>query len=205
MTDKASPGDWRTRTEDRPAPPPLGPGARLSFAPDLSAMVVEVSAVSARLVVLRFEQPGDAFWSALYRYGRPVQYAYTAGPLELWHTQSAWAARPWSVEAPSAGRPLSPTLLGDVARRGVKVAALTHAAGLSSTGEPALDRALPLPERYDYAGVLPDKIAVYRLPLEEEFGDDPQLLVEEIRVTVLHELAHHFGIDEDRLEELGWS
>jgi S-adenosylmethionine:tRNA ribosyltransferase-isomerase len=142
-------GDWRTRTEDRPAPPALRPGARLPFAPDLSAVVVEVSAVSARLIVLRFEQPDDAFWSALYRHGRPVQYAYTAGPLELWHTQSAWAARPWSVEAPSAGRPLSPTLLADVARRGVKVAALTHAAGLSSTGDPALDRALPLPERYD--------------------------------------------------------
>jgi predicted Zn-dependent protease with MMP-like domain len=64
---------------------------------------------------------------------------------------------------------------------------------------------IPLPERHDYAGVLPDKIAIYRLPLEEEFGHDPQLLVEEIRITVVHELAHHFGIDEDRLAELGWS
>jgi predicted Zn-dependent protease with MMP-like domain len=64
---------------------------------------------------------------------------------------------------------------------------------------------IPLPERHDYMGVLPDKIAVYRLPLEEEFGHDPELLVEEIRITVLHELAHHFGVDEDRLEELGWS
>jgi predicted Zn-dependent protease with MMP-like domain len=64
---------------------------------------------------------------------------------------------------------------------------------------------IPLPERHDYAGVLPDKIAIYRLPLEDEFGHDPELLVEEIRVTVVHELAHHFGIDEDRLAELGWS
>jgi predicted Zn-dependent protease with MMP-like domain len=64
---------------------------------------------------------------------------------------------------------------------------------------------IPLPERHDYTGVLPDKIAVYRLPLEEEFGHDPELLVEEIRITVLHELAHNFGIDEDRLDELGWS
>ena len=61
---------------------------------------------------------------------------------------------------------------------------------------------IPLPDRHDYAGVLPDKIAVYRLPLEDEFGDDPQRLEEEIRVTVLHEVAHHFGIDEDRLGEL---
>ncbi len=65
---------------------------------------------------------------------------------------------------------------------------------------------IPLTERDSgYSGVLPDKIAIYRLPLEEEFGDDPHLLEEEIRITVLHELAHHFGIDEDRLDELGWS
>ena len=64
---------------------------------------------------------------------------------------------------------------------------------------------IPLTERGEYAGVLPDKIAIYRRPLEDEFGHDPELLQEEIRITVLHELAHHFGIDEDRLSELGWS
>jgi predicted Zn-dependent protease with MMP-like domain len=65
---------------------------------------------------------------------------------------------------------------------------------------------IPLTERGSgYAGVLPDKIAIYRLPLEEEFGDDPAVLQDEIRITVLHEVAHHFGIDEDRLAELGWS
>ena len=65
---------------------------------------------------------------------------------------------------------------------------------------------IPLTERDSgYAGVLPDKIEIYRLPLEEEFGHDPALLEEEIRITVVHELAHHFGIDDDRLDELGWS
>jgi predicted Zn-dependent protease with MMP-like domain len=65
---------------------------------------------------------------------------------------------------------------------------------------------IPLTERDSgYAGALPDKIEIYRLPLEKEFGDDPALLQEEIRVTVLHELAHHFGIDEDRLDELGFA
>ena len=64
---------------------------------------------------------------------------------------------------------------------------------------------IPLTERDSgYAGVLPDKIEIYRLPLEDEFGHDPDLLVEEIRITVIHELAHHFGIDDDRLAELGW-
>ncbi len=64
---------------------------------------------------------------------------------------------------------------------------------------------IPLIDRgSSYAGVLPDKIAIYRLPLEDEFGDDPDVLEDEIRITVLHEIAHHFGIDEDRLTELGW-
>jgi predicted Zn-dependent protease with MMP-like domain len=63
---------------------------------------------------------------------------------------------------------------------------------------------IPLPERGSgYAGALPDKISIYRLPLEDEF-EDPVELEEEIRITVLHELAHYFGIDEDRLAELGY-
>jgi predicted Zn-dependent protease with MMP-like domain len=62
---------------------------------------------------------------------------------------------------------------------------------------------VPLPERGDTAGLLPDKISIYRIPLEESF-DDPAELREEIRVTVLHELAHYFGLDEDRIAELGY-
>ena len=66
-----------------------------------------------------------------------------------------------------------------------------------------LYQGVPLPERGDGAGLLPDKISIYRRPLEESF-DDPDELREEIRTTVLHELAHYFGIDEDRLIELGY-
>ena len=62
---------------------------------------------------------------------------------------------------------------------------------------------VPLPERGDDAGSLPDRIAIYRLPLEDEFPD-PHDLEREIRVTVLHELGHYFGLDEDRLAELGY-
>jgi predicted Zn-dependent protease with MMP-like domain len=62
---------------------------------------------------------------------------------------------------------------------------------------------VPLPERGDVAGMLPDKISVYRIPLEESFPD-PDDLREEIRVTVLHELAHYFGLDEDRIADLGY-
>jgi len=62
---------------------------------------------------------------------------------------------------------------------------------------------IPLPERGDDAGSLPDRIAIYRRPLQEEFPD-PADLQREIRITVLHELGHYFGLDEDRLEELGY-
>jgi predicted Zn-dependent protease with MMP-like domain len=62
---------------------------------------------------------------------------------------------------------------------------------------------IPLPERAGYQGALPDRIAIYRLPLEESF-EDPAELEEEIRITVLHELAHYFGFDEDRIAELGY-
>jgi predicted Zn-dependent protease with MMP-like domain len=62
---------------------------------------------------------------------------------------------------------------------------------------------VPLPERGDMAGALPDKISIYRLPLEESFPD-PDELRDEIRVTVLHELAHYFGLDEARIADLGY-
>ena len=61
----------------------------------------------------------------------------------------------------------------------------------------------PLPERGDMAGALPDRITIFRRPLEEEFSD-PTELEHEIRITVLHELGHYFGLDEDRLSELGY-
>jgi predicted Zn-dependent protease with MMP-like domain len=63
---------------------------------------------------------------------------------------------------------------------------------------------VPLPERGDWAGALPDRIRIFRLPLVESFPE-PEQLEDEIRITVLHELAHYFGIDEDRLEDLGYS
>jgi predicted Zn-dependent protease with MMP-like domain len=63
---------------------------------------------------------------------------------------------------------------------------------------------VPLPERGDWAGAVPDRIRIFRLPLVESFPD-PDELEREIRITVLHELAHYFGIDEDRLEDLGYS
>jgi predicted Zn-dependent protease with MMP-like domain len=62
---------------------------------------------------------------------------------------------------------------------------------------------IPLTERWDYAGALPDRISIYRLALCDMCADEDEL-VEEIAITVVHELAHHVGIDDDQLHAWGW-
>ena len=63
---------------------------------------------------------------------------------------------------------------------------------------------VPLPDRGDWAGSMPDRIRIFRRPLVESFAD-PRELEDEIRITVLHELGHYFGLDEDELNNLGYS
>jgi predicted Zn-dependent protease with MMP-like domain len=63
----------------------------------------------------------------------------------------------------------------------------------------------PLTERGDaWAGSLPDRITIFCNPTLE-LCDSREQVVEEVRVTVVHEIAHHFGIDDDRLHALGWA
>lgn len=64
---------------------------------------------------------------------------------------------------------------------------------------------VPLPDRghESYNLVMPDKISIYQGPIEEMCGDDEDEVIEQVRITVLHELAHYFGIDDERLHELG--
>jgi len=57
---------------------------------------------------------------------------------------------------------------------------------------------------WDYGGALPDRIMVYRSAICDICDDEDQV-VEEVTITVVHEIAHHFGIDDDRLHALGWS
>ncbi len=63
---------------------------------------------------------------------------------------------------------------------------------------------IPLTERWNYDGVLPDKISIYMGPIERH-ARSPAAIREQVRRTVIHEIAHHFGIGETRLRELGWS
>jgi len=88
-------------------------------------------------------------------------------------------------------------------------AALTNVAVVVDDENPddpdlfGLYEGVPLPERGDGVGLPPDKITIYRVPLEESFSDVRELR-DEIRVTVLHELGHYFGLDEERIAELGY-
>jgi predicted Zn-dependent protease with MMP-like domain len=72
-------------------------------------------------------------------------------------------------------------------------------------GQPLLGlyQGIPLTRRTsNYSGALPDKITIYRGPLERLYGHDPALLIDRIRHVVLHEVAHHFGISDERLVEI---
>ena len=59
-------------------------------------------------------------------------------------------------------------------------------------------------EREHYSGVLPDRITLFRHTIESEAGEDDEELRAVIAETVVHEVAHHFGISDERLEGLGW-
>ncbi|HET6625451.1 MAG TPA: metallopeptidase family protein [Nocardioidaceae bacterium] len=63
----------------------------------------------------------------------------------------------------------------------------------------------PLTERDTlYAGLLPDRITIFRNPTLRMCGTDEEV-VDEVRITVVHEIAHHFGIDDERLHDLGYA
>jgi predicted Zn-dependent protease with MMP-like domain len=81
---------------------------------------------------------------------------------------------------------------------------------LAACGVPAgetlfgLYEGTPLTERTTEYAAFPDRIIIYRRPLLDEFAD-PGAIRREVARTVIHEVAHHFGIDDDRLAELGWA
>ena len=139
-------GDFRTRTEDRPAPPALAAGDRLALGP-LRA-TVERTLGHPRLVSLAFVGPPDEVWAGLASHGRPIQYAHVRVPLALWDVWTRIAGPPVAFEPPSAGFTLDWRALAAMREAGVEFATITHAAGISSTGDDELDRLLPFDEPY---------------------------------------------------------
>ena len=139
-------GDHRSRTEDRLPPPELRPGDTVALGP-LAATVIRRLG-HPRLIALRFAGTPDAIWDGIARHGKPIQYAYLEQPLALWDVWTKAAALPVAFEPPSAGFVLDWKLLETLQARGIGFATLTHAAGISSTGDPALDAQLPFDEPY---------------------------------------------------------
>ena len=139
-------GDHRIRTEDRAPPPPLLEGDVLRLGP-LSA-IVESLLDHPRLVALRFTATTAAMWEGIAMHGRPIQYAHVGRALELWDVWTAIAGPPVAYETPSAGYALDWRTLTAMRSKGVTFTTLTHAAGISSTGDAALDARLPFDEPY---------------------------------------------------------
>jgi S-adenosylmethionine:tRNA ribosyltransferase-isomerase len=139
-------GDHRIRTEDRLPPPSLAAGDRLTLGP-LHATVERLLG-HPRLVALRFDGTSGEIWSGIARHGVPVQYAHLEAPLRLWDVWTPIAGVPVAFEPPSAGFAIDWRTLGAMSAAGISFATLTHVAGLSSTGDAALDARLPFDEPY---------------------------------------------------------
>jgi S-adenosylmethionine:tRNA ribosyltransferase-isomerase len=150
-------GDYRTRTEDRPPPPPLAMDDCLALGP--LAAIIECVLDHPRLFRLRFLGDAAAVLAGLATHAHPIQYAHVPEPLALWDVWTAIAAQPIAFEPPSAGFAIDWNTLAAWRNRGVAFATLTHAAGISSTGDPALDRKLPFDEPYSVPGATAAMIA----------------------------------------------
>jgi len=139
-------GDFHTRTEDRPLPPPLQIGDTLVLGP-LRALVEELLG-HPRLVSLLFEGTPDQIWSGLASHGKPIQYSHLQTSLELWDVWTRIAGPPVAFEPPSASFILDWHVLSDIREHRAAFATITHAAGISSTGDEDLDHLLPFDEPY---------------------------------------------------------
>jgi S-adenosylmethionine:tRNA ribosyltransferase-isomerase len=139
-------GDYRTPTEGRAMPPALNVDDEVRLGP-LTARIVEIQR-HPRLVQLRFDGSAQTIWDGISHHGKPIQYSYVPEPLALWDTWTRIASDPVAFEAPSAGFILDWAMLRAIRARGARFATITHAAGISSTGDPDLDRLLPFDEPY---------------------------------------------------------
>ena len=153
-------GDYHTKTEDRPPPPAIAPGDTLALGP-LSATVTALNG-HARLISLHFSGSPDDIWSAIARHGKPVQYAHVQTPLALWDVWTSIASPPVAFEPPSAGFALDWRTIAALRVRNIGFATITHAAGISSTGDAGLDAQLPFDEPYDVPSTTAHAIAQTR-------------------------------------------
>jgi S-adenosylmethionine:tRNA ribosyltransferase-isomerase len=153
-------GDFHTRTEDRPLPPVIKRGDTLLLGP-LRA-TVERLLDHPRLVSLRFAGSPDEVWAGLASHGKPIQYAHMQQSLELWDVWTRIAGPPVAFEPPSASFVLDWQVLSAIREHKASFATITHAAGISSTGDDDLDRLLPFDEPYRIPETTARGVAVAR-------------------------------------------
>ena len=153
-------GDFHLRTEDRPLPPSLNVGDVLLLGP-LRATVEEVLD-HPRLVSLLFSGSPDEVWAGLAHHGRPIQYSHMQTSLELWDVWTRIAGAPVAFEPPSAGFVLDWQILSAIREHQATFATITHAAGISSTGDEDLDQLLPFDEPYRIPAATARAVAVAR-------------------------------------------
>ncbi len=128
----------------------------------------------------------DEIWAGLARRGRPIQYAHVPEPLALWDVWTAIAGPPVAFEPPSAGFVLDWQTLGAMRARRIDFATLTHAAGISSTGDEQLDALLPFDEPYDIPGKTLSAVESAQLEGRR---------IVAVGTTVVRALEHAAGID----------
>jgi S-adenosylmethionine:tRNA ribosyltransferase-isomerase len=172
-------GDFHIRTEDRPHPPPLHVGDQLLLGP-LSA-TIQALLDHPRLVLLRFSGSPRDVWEGLARHGRPIQYAHISEPLAMWDVWTPIAGVPVAFESPSASFALDWKSIHMMCERGIAFATITLAAGISSTGDPELDRQLPFDEPYR----IPETTAA---ALRRTTGEGGRIIA--VGTTVVRALEH---------------
>ncbi len=176
-------GDFRTVTENRPKPPILRGGDRLELGP-LRGIVVRLLN-HPRLISLQFEGSPRHIWEGLAWHGRPIQYAHVATPLSLWDIWTPIAGPPVAFEPPSAGFVLDWRTLASMTARGIQFGTITHAAGISSTGDAELDALLPFDEPYR---ILPSTALMIKRAQERRSR------IIAIGTTVVRALEHAAGL-----------
>jgi S-adenosylmethionine:tRNA ribosyltransferase-isomerase len=137
-------------------------------------------------VSIHFDGSPDAIWAGIARHGKPIQYSHVSEPLLLWDVWTRIASPPVAFEPPSAGFALDWHAIATLRARGIAFATITHAAGISSTGDPDLDRRLPFDEPYEISVPTARAIAATR-------GSGGRVIA--IGTTVVRALEHAARID----------
>jgi S-adenosylmethionine:tRNA ribosyltransferase-isomerase len=181
-------GDFHTRTEHRQPPPSLSPGDRIELGPLTARITTLVD--HPRLVSLHFEGPADGIRAGIARHGRPIQYAHVPAPLLLWDVWTPIAGRPVAFEPPSAGFALDWRIINRLHARRIGFVTITHAAGISSTGDELLDHRLPLDEPYEISEFAARAITTLKASRPQREASAPTGRIIAIGTTVVRALEH---------------